>query len=239
MWSVDSGEPARASAGDAARLPRVPASGRTSAGVRGIARVPASGRAAARVRGVAAGIALLALLAAMTSCAGGGEPGAIAAPPVAPASGPAPAPASGAASGTPAAVRVPDTLDFTATTLDGAPFSGAGLTGRPVVLWFWAPWCATCASQAWTVAEVAPAYRDRVPVVGVAGLGEQRAMRDFVTEFELAGVPQLDDRAGKVWRRFEVVEQSTFVIIDRDGRVVHRGFLDGEALTARLAALAG
>ena len=36
-----------------------------------------------------------------------------------------------------------------------------------------------------------------------------------------------------------MTEQSIFVIIDRNGTVVHQGFLDGEALTAKVAALAG
>ena len=36
-----------------------------------------------------------------------------------------------------------------------------------------------------------------------------------------------------------MTEQSIFVIIDRDGKVVHQGFLDGVALSARVAALAG
>ncbi|MGC5032272.1 redoxin domain-containing protein [Micromonospora sp. DT229] len=135
-------------------------------------------------------------------------------------------------------VTVPDTLRFTGRTLDGTAFEAAGLAGRPVVLWFWAPWCAACASQAWTVAEIAPGFRDTVPIVGVAGLGEHRAMTDFVTEFELAPVPQLDDREGVLWRRFAVTEQSTFVIIDREGRVIHKGWLDGEDLTRRVTALA-
>ncbi|WP_431911390.1 TlpA family protein disulfide reductase [Micromonospora carbonacea] len=150
-----------------------------------------------------------------------------------------PAGTSTGAPPTPAApTRVPESLRFTGTTLDGKPFAAADLAGGPVVLWFWAPWCATCASQAWTVAEIAPQYRDRVPIVGVAGLGQRTAMRDFVTEFELGGTLQLDDAAGKLWRRFEVVEQSTFLIIDRDGKVIHQGFLDGEDLTRRVAALA-
>ncbi|MEU1684830.1 redoxin domain-containing protein [Micromonospora sp. NPDC005707] len=153
----------------------------------------------------------------------------------------APAPAA-SASASPAApvvpARVPETLSFTAKTLDGTAFSAAALAGKPVVLWFWAPWCATCASQAWTVAEIAPKYRDTVPIVGVAGLGEQKAMKEFVSEFELAGTPQLDDRSGALWRRFEVVEQSTFVVVDRDGRIVHQGFLDGESLTRQVDALA-
>ncbi|RZU77473.1 thiol-disulfide isomerase/thioredoxin [Micromonospora kangleipakensis] len=193
-------------------------------------------------RRATAAVAVAALLG-VASCAVGPEPAppvsaVAAASPAAPTIGPA------APTGTPAATpavpaRVPETLKFTAKTLDGTRFSAAELAGKPVVLWFWAPWCATCASQAWTVAEIAPKYRDTVPIVGVAGLGEQQAMKEFVTEFDLAGTPQLDDRAGALWRRFEVVEQSTFLIIDRDGRVVHQGFLDGESLSRRVAALAG
>ncbi|KAB1906633.1 redoxin family protein [Micromonospora tulbaghiae] len=186
--------------------------------------------------------ALLAVtLAAATACAAGPEGGAPAGA-AAPAS---PAPASPAlaspalaspASASPA--RVPATLSFTGKTLDGTAFDAAALAGRPVVLWFWAPWCATCASQAWTVAEIAPAYRDTVPIVGVAGLGEQKAMKSFVTEFDLGGTTQIDDRAGALWRRFKVAEQSTFVVLDRAGRVVHQGFLDGEALTRQIETLA-
>ncbi|WP_446216333.1 TlpA family protein disulfide reductase [Micromonospora sp. IBHARD004] len=189
-----------------------------------------------------AAVAVAALLG-VASCAVGPEPAppvtaVAAASPAAPTTGPA-AP-SGAPAATPVVpTRVPETLTFTAKTLDGTRFSAAELAGKPVVLWFWAPWCATCASQAWTVAEIAPKYRDTVPIVGVAGLGEQKAMKEFVTEFDLAGTPQLDDRAGALWRRFEVVEQSTFLIIDRDGRVVHQGFLDGESLSRRVAELAG
>ncbi|MET8836027.1 redoxin domain-containing protein [Micromonospora sp. NPDC004540] len=180
---------------------------------------------------------LAATLPGAVSCAVGPERatpvGAVAA--ASPAAGSA-SPAAPAAPVVPA--RVPETLSFTAKTLDGTAFSAAALAGKPVVLWFWAPWCATCASQAWTVAEIAPKYRDTVPIVGVAGLGEQRAMKEFVTEFDLAGTPQLDDRSGALWRRFEVVEQSTFVIVDRNGRVVHQGFLDGESLTRQVDALA-
>jgi thiol-disulfide isomerase/thioredoxin len=184
-------------------------------------------------------VALVAALLGAVSCTG------TATPPPASADTPPAVTATAAASGSPTAApaqppaRVPDTLRFTGTTLTGTAFDAAQFAGRPVVLWFWAPWCATCASQAWTVAEIAPRYRDTVPIIGVAGLGEQRAMKDFVTEFELAGTPQIDDRAGALWRRFKVTEQSTFLIIDRDGKVVHQGFLDGEALTARVTALAG
>ncbi|MFJ5544589.1 TlpA family protein disulfide reductase [Micromonospora chalcea] len=186
---------------------------------------------------VTAAVVLAATLA--TGCAAGPEAGAV--PPAAPAATPSDvasptATAGGPTSAPPAAV--PATLAFTGRTLDGTAFDAAALAGRPVLLWFWAPWCATCASQAWTVAEIAPAYRDTVPIVGVAGLGEQKAMKDFVTEFDLGGTTQIDDRKGALWRRFKVTEQSTFVVLDRTGRVVHQGFLDGEALTRQVETLA-
>ncbi|MCT2276923.1 redoxin family protein [Micromonospora chalcea] len=186
---------------------------------------------------VTAAVVLAATLA--TGCAAGPEAGAV--PPAAPAAAPPDvasptATAGGPTSASPAAV--PATLAFSGRTLDGTAFDAAALAGRPVLLWFWAPWCATCASQAWTVAEIAPAYRDTVPIVGVAGLGEQKAMKDFVTEFDLGGTTQIDDRKGALWRRFKVTEQSTFVVLDRTGRVVHQGFLDGEALTRQVETLA-
>ncbi|PPA60850.1 TlpA family protein disulfide reductase [Micromonospora chalcea] len=186
---------------------------------------------------VTAAVVLAATLA--TGCAAGPEAGAVA--PTAPAAAPpdvaSPAATPGGPTSAPPAA-VPATLSFTGRTLDGTAFSAAALAGRPVLLWFWAPWCATCASQAWTVAEIAPAYRDTVPIVGVAGLGEQKAMKDFVTEFDLGGTTQIDDRNGALWRRFKVTEQSTFVVLDRTGRVVHQGFLDGEALTRQVETLA-
>ncbi|MEU5827684.1 TlpA family protein disulfide reductase [Micromonospora tulbaghiae] len=192
------------------------------------------------VRATAAAV-LAATLAAATACAagpeGGAPAGAVAPESPAPAS-PAPASPAVASPASASLASVPATLSFTGKTLDGTAFNAATLAGRPVVLWFWAPWCATCASQAWTVAEIAPAYRDTVPVVGVAGLGEQKAMTSFVTEFDLGGTTQIDDRAGVLWRRFKVAEQSTFVVLDRTGRVVHKGFLDGEALTRQVETLA-
>ncbi|GIJ21153.1 redoxin domain-containing protein [Micromonospora lutea] len=178
------------------------------------------------------GAVTAALLAAVLATAGCGTgPDAEAAPPA----GGAPSAASPSTGPT---GPVPDTLRFTGTTLDGAAFDAASLAGRPAVLWFWAPWCASCASQAWTIAEIEPGFRATVPIIGVAGLGERKAMTDFVTEFELGPMPQIEDRAGTLWRRFGVVEQSTFVIIDRDGRVIHQGWLDGEDLTRRVTALA-
>lgn len=132
---------------------------------------------------------------------------------------------------------VPTILTFTAKTLKGQRYEAATLAGRPAVLWFWAPWCATCAGQGPVVAEVAAQYGDRLGVLGVAGLGDLAAMRDFVSDTETGDVTHLNDRSGAVWRRFKVTEQSTFVLIDGAGKVVHQGWLDSVEFAERVAAL--
>ena len=46
-------------------------------------------------------------------------------------------------------------------TVSGAPFDPATLTGKPVVLWFWAPWCTICRSEAPAVTKVAADFAGR------------------------------------------------------------------------------
>ncbi|WP_306454825.1 hypothetical protein [Streptomyces sp. WZ.A104] len=51
--------------------------------------------------------------------------------------------------------------------MDGKPFDGSTLAGKPTVLWFWVPWCAKCKAQA---ADTAADHTGKANVVGVAGL---------------------------------------------------------------------
>lgn len=142
--------------------------------------------------------------------------------------------------GAPAAGGVSAALQFAGTTLDGKPYDATRLAGRPAVLWFWAPWCATCAGQAESVQEASRRYAGRVQLLGVAGLdNDPAAMRDFVSDFKVGGLPHLDDRSGAVWRKFGVREQSTFVMVDGSGTVVHTGWLDEQSFTEWLDRLAG
>ncbi|WP_020388689.1 redoxin domain-containing protein [Kribbella catacumbae] len=130
-----------------------------------------------------------------------------------------------------------DLLDFTARTVTGATFDGRRLAGKPVVLWFWSPWCATCRAQAGWVSALADKYAGQVSVVGVGGLDESAAVRDYGAT--LRGFPQLDDAKGKIWTRFGVVVQSSYVVLDAAGRVQHQGYLDSDELDRRVAQLVG
>ncbi|MEU4547479.1 redoxin domain-containing protein [Nonomuraea dietziae] len=142
-------------------------------------------------------------------------------------------PSTPAASDAPVATAaVPSALDFSATTLKGQRFDGASLAGKPVVFWFWAPWCPKCRSEAPAVKSAAATY-DQVAFVGVAGLDTEAAMREFVQRTGTGDVTHLADAKGAVWTRLGVSEQSTFVFMKPDGSTtkatgpLSQGDLDG------------
>ncbi|MEU3177259.1 redoxin domain-containing protein [Streptomyces albidoflavus] len=142
--------------------------------------------------------------------------------------------------GTTTEPEVPNALQFTSTTVDGKPFDASTLAGKPTVLWFWAPWCPKCKAQAAETAKVADDYAGKANVVGVAGLDKNAAMKDFVADTRADGFPQLSDEKGEVWKRFEVTEQSRYVILDKDGETVYEGVLPaGEGLAEKVAGLTG
>jgi thiol-disulfide isomerase/thioredoxin len=145
------------------------------------------------------------------------------------------------ACGTPAASAptAATVLGFTGRTIDGEPFDAASMAGRPALLWFWAPWCATCAAQAGSVTNVQAQYGDRLGVLGVAGMGGNADMHEFVDDLDVGSVRNLDDEAGTLWKKFGITEQSTYVLIDRTGTIVTTGYLDDQQLTTEVKSLVG
>lgn len=137
-----------------------------------------------------------------------------------------------------APIEVAQVLRFTGTTVAGEPFDGASLAGKPAVLWFWAPWCTTCRGQIPNVSALAEEYAGEVNVVGIAGLSDDAAgIADFADD--TSGFTNLSDSEGEIWRRFGIVEQSVFTVIDRNGEVVSEGFLEDGDLNDLVATLAG
>jgi len=134
---------------------------------------------------------------------------------------------------------VPATLRFTGKTLDGASFDAATMAGKPTILWFWAPWCATCAQEAQSIADLVTDYRGRIGILGIAGLGDNKAMHKFVSDLDVGDVPHLDDQAGLLWKKFGITQQSTYVLIDAGGKVVTSSYLDSVDLPAKVKTLVG
>ncbi|MEH1128728.1 redoxin domain-containing protein [Micromonospora sp. CPCC 206061] len=184
-------------------------------------------------------LTVTALLAAgaMTLAGCGGDP----APAFEEAAGP---PASQAAvageatAGEAAAVVVPSILKFQGKTLEGQSFDATSLAGKPTVLWFWAPWCATCFGQAASVSDMQRAHGDKVNLLGIAGLGKLDEMKQFVTEGDVANVKHLNDASGAVWKKFQIAEQSTYLILDKEGKVLNKGWMDSMQFEGKVAELA-
>ncbi|OUD03886.1 redoxin domain-containing protein [Streptomyces swartbergensis] len=135
---------------------------------------------------------------------------------------------------------VPQALRFTGTTVDAKPFDSATLAGKPTVLWFWAPWCPTCKAQGPETARVAAEFEGKAHVIGVAGLDKEQAMKDFVTDTKVGAFPNLSDEAGEIWKKFEITQQSVYVVLDKDGKTVFTGSLPaGKGLADKLNPLVG
>lgn len=98
---------------------------------------------------------------------------------------------------TPRAVAADERLQFTATTLSGAPFDGASLQGKPAVLWFWTPWCPFCNAEAPSLSQVAAA-NPAVTFVGIATRADVGAMQSFVSKYNL-NFTNLNDADGVIW----------------------------------------
>lgn len=173
---------------------------------------------------VAAAVALLML----AGCAASPDPAGVAAPSSSPpvstqaptpaTSTPATSTSASARASSPAATTIPASLQFTGTTVDGRPFDGATLAGKPVLLWFWAPWCPTCRGQVDDVQAVARDYSDRVTVLGVGSLDDAKAIERFAAD--APGMTHLSDDSGAVFRHFQITQQSSFVLLDRRGEKV-------------------
>ena len=136
------------------------------------------------------------------------------------------------------AATTPELLDFSAMTVAGDAFDGAMLAGRPSVLWFWAPWCPTCRGQIPQVEALAADHGDDINVIGIGSLDSAEAIAGFADD--VAGLTHLEDVDGELWRRFEVTEQSSFVVLDADGTVsFEAGYGGSDDLDAEVESLLG
>ena len=127
---------------------------------------------------------------------------------------------------------------FSSTTLEGEPVSQADYEGKPTIMWFWAPWCSVCRSEAPTLSKVASELGGSVDVVGVAALGSIDEMKTFVSDTGIENFTQLADPDAQVWGVFGVASQPAFAFISADGSIeIVQGSIDAQEILERAAAL--
>ncbi|MDX1648831.1 MAG: TlpA disulfide reductase family protein [Myxococcota bacterium] len=127
--------------------------------------------------------------------------------------------------------------DFTLPDLEGQEVTLSALRGRPVVVDFWATWCAPCVHQI----PVLNAFQQAHPEVAVLGVAVDVDGREVVAPFaEEHGIAYrvlLGDE--RLARRYGAFGFPTLYLIDREGAVAaaHAGVVQREELEAALAGL--
>lgn len=153
----------------------------------------------------------------LAACSGGGT-GAPASPDVAP-------PAGATSSG-----LIPVEKRVSAPTLRGELVGGGSLdagalSGKVLVLNFWASWCAPCIAEAKNLTEVANATKaSGVEFVGVDIKDEKAAALRHETRFAVPYPSIYDERGATLLRFRTLVPQSppTTILVDRKGRIAAR-----------------
>jgi peroxiredoxin len=129
--------------------------------------------------------------------------------------------------------------EFALPDLDGNTVRLSDFSGRPVVLNFWATWCAPCRLEMPELARAMTDYADRDLMVLAINQDETAEQVDsFLTEVGLS-LPALLDAGGEVGAAYGAFFLPTTLIVGPDGIVsaVHRGILSREDLDDYLAAL--
>lgn len=80
---------------------------------------------------------------------------------------------------------------------------------------------------------------EEVTFIGMAGLDELGASRDFVDRHGLGAFPHAHDPDGSIWQGFGTITRSAFVFVNDDGTLerTEYGILGADGLQAEVDAL--
>ena len=114
--------------------------------------------------------------------------------------------------------------DFTTLdALDSSDFTLSSLRGKYVLIDFWGTWCGPCIAEMPTVKEYQNKYNETLTVLGVNSGDSPSKMREYVIEnnFDWPQVLAKSDEMDLVLR-FNVQGFPTKIILDPEGRILHR-----------------
>lgn len=123
----------------------------------------------------------------------------------------------------------PDTTapDFEMQFFNGYEWEGnsearlSDFSGRPVVLNFWASWCAECRIEADLLEESWQKYRDQgVVFLGVAYIDVEPKSLAYLEEYNIT-YPNAPDLRSTVSSKYEITGVPETFFIDRNGEVAH------------------
>ena len=117
-----------------------------------------------------------------------------------------------------------DWVDFTLPEPGGGQVSLAQFIGKkPVLLVFWATWCAICKEEVPVINRMhsEPPTSESLQILALDFMESEKKVNAFIKRKQVAYTVLLD-RRGKVARKYRVVGIPTYILIDRDGKVLFR-----------------
>lgn len=123
--------------------------------------------------------------------------------------------------------------DFALADLDGNPVRLADLRGRPVIVNFWASYCASCVEEFPLLKSALAQHKvDGLAVVGIVFQDRSEAARSFMARMQ-ATWPAAMDTTGEVAQAYGIFAPPESFFIDREGRIA--GLQIGELSRSDLA----
>lgn len=89
---------------------------------------------------------------------------------------------------------------------------------RPTLLWFWAPWCSVCNSQASKIEALARETKGELDVVAIGGRDDLENGPAFVERHGFRSPTVVFDESMRVWRAYRIPGQPGAILLDREGR---------------------
>ena len=109
--------------------------------------------------------------------------------------------------------------DFQLPDLEGQPVSLSSFRGQPVLLNFWASWCAPCRYEMPFLQEIHEEWTGKSPsvVVLAVNIGESSSkVNEFINMYNLS-FPVLLDTKQDIARKYNIRAIPTTFLIDKDG----------------------
>jgi len=111
--------------------------------------------------------------------------------------------------------------DFELTAVDGTTIRLSDYRGKPVILNFWATWCAPCRAEFPEFQEAAVDNADRLVIIGVNNTSADQAdqVPDFLQEFGITFPIVYDTNDGATVETYRILGLPTTIFIDSNGIV--------------------